>query len=114
MRELHLFIIAGENSGDIHGSNMLRAMRALDGQPLSRHHVGRTGEGDDDLVSRALFVPGKSALHRQSKGSFPATQQQVLAAVDFTEVRFEGVRADPPQELDRFEDRALPAAVLPQ
>ena len=29
MRELHLFIIAGENSGDIHGSNMLRAMRAL-------------------------------------------------------------------------------------
>ncbi|MCC6547066.1 lipid-A-disaccharide synthase [Candidatus Sumerlaeota bacterium] len=29
MRELHLFFIAGENSGDIHGSNLLRALRVL-------------------------------------------------------------------------------------
>lgn len=29
MRELHFFIIAGENSGDIHGSNLLRALREL-------------------------------------------------------------------------------------
>ncbi len=29
MRELHIFFIAGENSGDIHAANMLRAMRRL-------------------------------------------------------------------------------------
>lgn len=29
MRELHLFFIAGENSGDIHAANMLRALRRL-------------------------------------------------------------------------------------
>lgn len=29
MRKLHLFIIAGENSGDLHGSNLLRALKSL-------------------------------------------------------------------------------------
>ena len=29
MREIHLFFIAGENSGDIHGANMLKALHAL-------------------------------------------------------------------------------------
>lgn len=29
MRELHLFFIAGEESGDVHGSNLLRALRAM-------------------------------------------------------------------------------------
>lgn len=29
MRPLHLFFIAGENSGDLHGSNLLRALRRL-------------------------------------------------------------------------------------
>jgi lipid-A-disaccharide synthase len=28
MRELHYFIIAGENSGDLHGANLVRAMKA--------------------------------------------------------------------------------------
>lgn len=43
MRELNVFFIAGENSGDIHGSNLLRAMK--------RYHpaVNAVGLGGPDL-----------------------------------------------------------------
>ncbi len=48
MRELHLFFIAGENSGDIHGSNMLKALRAY------YPHIKAVGLGGPQLEGAGM------------------------------------------------------------
>ncbi|CAN5351986.1 lipid-A-disaccharide synthase [soil metagenome] len=50
MRKLHLFIIAGENSGDIHGANMLRALRSL------YPEIEAVGLGGPELERAGMFL----------------------------------------------------------
>jgi lipid-A-disaccharide synthase len=50
MRKLHLFLIAGENSGDIHGANMLRALRRM------HPDVHAVGLGGPQLESAGMVL----------------------------------------------------------